>query len=47
MKRMDLQAFLGDGRVARDEWRGGYPTPPVFCKNVIRWELGGGGLQKM
>jgi hypothetical protein len=38
---MDLQAFLGDGRVARDEWRGGYPTPPCFlqeCDSMgVRW----------
>src|SRR5208282_5918969 len=25
----------------------GGPHPPVFCKNVIRWELSGGGVQRM
>jgi hypothetical protein len=36
-RRKNKEARLGEG----------YPPPPCFCKNVIRWELGGGGVRKM
>jgi hypothetical protein len=50
MNGLELREFLrvAQGHEALRLRLGGKGAPPpVFCKDVIRWGLVGGGLQKM